>query len=271
MKNILLCFFAIIAAFYSASFSACNGTNNSDNNDKNIQITLLDSTSDEQYGIITIPRGKVFYRKGTFYKGLGSIDDPKKDDWFFNGWYLDKECTKKVVEKTGEEYKPTENTSFYAGWSDHTEIPSNTGDGYPHPLVGEIFYADLSFSWVGASPTNIVRFSGSITAKGNFTGDLSSDRIRLQINYTWYSGESFLGELLDPDKIVASVSTTEYLEKSKNFSIPDFNTTINTQSYGNFYNTDPILINTFGKFRIDVGYEIENDNPKYYIVQYKRG
>ncbi|MDR3318241.1 MAG: InlB B-repeat-containing protein [Clostridiales bacterium] len=264
MKKVGLCFLIVAMLLCSVGFVACGG------GQKKIELTLIDSISGEYIDKVEIPNDTGLYRAGTHYKGIGGISDPQKDNWFFDGWYLDKECANKVVDECGVEYRPAGNMNLYAGWSDHIEIPTNTGEGRPHPLVNEIFNAEINLSWVGASPTNIVRFYGSITARGDFTGDLSSDEIDIIIRYYWYSGESFLGEYVNPEEIVESISIRITLEKRNNFSISNLDIGENTYSYVNFYNTDPIFINTFGKAILDVNYgKIVNGEYTYVTVQYR--
>lgn len=150
---------------------------------------------------------------GNYISGKDSFEAPTRDDWFFNGWFLDKACT-----VSAHDTRVTEDITVYAGWTDTITVAMNqTADSVPYT---ELFDISITAS-AASSHTNLFV---TVTPKKDFTGANSTEKFEIQVSLRWLSDEQFMGEYVS-DEVVAHASAREiYLEKSNGYTLTNFKT-----------------------------------------------
>jgi len=199
IRKILIALCAVISVF---AFCACN-TNR-------MPVITLDKQNGEALEYFTVPYKNV----ATYESGAKLFPNPEREGWFFDGWYLDKECT-----QTAYGVYVTEDVVFYAGWTDTLTLTCSTdawnitfdklfevnASAKLHEQYGEVIYPAITVS---------------VNALGDFTGEKSTDSIEVGIRYEWLSDEMFMGEYVS-DEVVAWAFVRATLEKENNYSITD--------------------------------------------------
>ena len=190
----------VAAACLTATLAACDD----DKEPKKPMITL-----DFQNGAPTKTVDPPF---GNYIYGAKDFEKPTREGWFFTGWYLDAACTKSAYET-----QVKESMTIYAGWTDSTVVPMNqTATSIPYE---ELF--DISIRAVPGGWQNTAKLYITVTPKGDFTGENSTDRFEIQVTHQWLSNEQFLGEYTD--EVTAYACAREiYLEKSNNYTLTDY-------------------------------------------------
>lgn len=189
----------VAAACLTAALAACD--------DKEPEKPMI--TLDFQNGSPTKTVDPPF---GNYIYGPKDFEKPTREDWFFNGWYLDAACTKSAYET-----QVKESMTIYAGWTDSTVVPMNqTANSIPYE---ELF--DISIRAVSTGNPNSAKLYVTVTPKGDFTGENSTDRFEIQVTHQWLSNEQFLGEYTN--EVTAYACAREiYLEKSNNYTLTDY-------------------------------------------------
>lgn len=152
-----------------------------------------------------------------YNNGINLFSNPSRQGWFFNGWFLDKECTQSV-----SQYKIEKDVTFYAGWTDCVSFagsyePWNVSYDDLFTLSGTAMLVERPY----VANFMEVELTLTITATGDFTGDKSTDKLSVWVAYEWLNDEQFLGEYVS-DEVIARASTLITLEKSNNFSVSDY-------------------------------------------------
>ena len=153
-----------------------------------VTLDLRDGSAPQQ---ITVSHGDYISKTSPF-------KTPKREGWFFDSWYLDEACTESAI---GTHI--TEDMHVYAGWTDSTVVPMN-------PDANSIPYDELFDISIRAIPTGMqdtAKLYITVTPKGDFTGENSTDRFEIQVSYKWLSNEQFMGEYTN--EVVAHASARE--------------------------------------------------------------
>ena len=185
----------------TAALAACG-----DGTEEPVKHTVtLDFQNGSPTKTVDAPFGNYIYNANDFEK-------PAREGYFFDGWYLDAACTQSAYQT-----QVKENITIYAGWTDTTVVPMNqTANSIPYE---ELF--DISIRAVPGSWYNTANLYVTVTPKGDFTGENSTDRFEIQVTHYWLSNEQFMGEYTDD--VAASLSAREiWLEKSNNYTVIDF-------------------------------------------------
>lgn len=149
---------------------------------------------------------------GNYIFGPKDFEKPAREGWFFNGWYLDAACTKSAYATSVKE-----NITIYASWTDTTVVLMNqNANSVPYE---DLF--DISVRAVKGSYQNTAKLFITVTPKGDFTGENSTDRFEIQVTHQWLSNEQFLGEYTN--EVAAYACAREiYLEKSNNYTLTNY-------------------------------------------------
>lgn len=196
-------------------------------------VITLDKRNGEPLERVTAPHsGAQTYKAGTML-----FPNPTRDGWFFNGWFLDEQCTSSAY---GVPIK--KDTTFYADWVDSITVPP---DAMPWPIedYSELFTVSSTVEPYGtANGLPQLKLTLSVTPTGDFTGENSTDRFELQVTHYWLSDEKFLDEYVS-DEIVALFGVRDvWLEKDKGYSLHD---EVFIMDYNNNYLEYPIYSDTF--------------------------
>lgn len=239
-KSISAAVICLLAAGLLSSVAGCT-----ENENKNPVITLIKRNGEPDEKI------QISVSQTTFKLSNHSIEYPKREGWFFDGWYLDEDCTQSADGATIDK-----DVTFYAGWTDSILVNQYTKYETPWKISG---YDDLFSLSVKVEPYENdefgypqMKFTVNVTPKGDFTGDEASDRFEMQIGYIWMSDEKVLGEYVSDEVVGLAQLRGIWLEKNKGFALHD---EVYIQSYDNNNMTYPIYNYTFAnehtKSRID--------------------
>lgn len=136
---------------------------------------------------------------------------PSREGWFFNGWFLDKECTQPVYM-----HKTSNDITIYADWTD--SVTFTNGQECWNANFSDLFTA--SGTAVPYGDYGEIELTLTVTANGDFTGDKSTDEVKVWVRFEWLSSEQFLGEYVS-DEVEASAAAVISLNKSNNYSVSD--------------------------------------------------
>lgn len=153
--------------------------------------------------------------EATYQSGAMLFPNPTREGWFFNGWFLDEQCTQSAYD-----YPVKQDTIFYAGWVDSITVP------FYHPTwlikdYSELFTATTKVEPYEMSPYGLpqLKITLNVTPKGDFTGINSTDRFELQITHYWLSDEKFMGEYVSNDVVASVCMRNVWLEKDKDYTL----------------------------------------------------
>jgi len=204
MKHIKILLFtagAVVMTLTAILFGGCNKK----------PIVTFEKNNGEAPEQIEVVRGDWTDKTGNML-----ISNPIREGYFFNGWFLDEQCTKSAYG-----VHINENLTFYADWTDTYIIP----DYMPVWLFNG--YEDLFAVTTKAEPYNLtagvsqLKLTLSVTPKGDFTGKLTTDRFELQITHKWLSDEMFMGEYVS-DEVVAYVCLRDvWLDREHGYKLKD--------------------------------------------------
>ena len=151
-KFATLCAVGLLAATLAFAFTGC------DTNTPGKTVVTLDLQDGSAPKQVEPPFGN-------YISGKDSFEAPTRDDWFFNGWFLDKACT-----VSAHDTRVTEDITVYAGWTDTITVAMNqTADSVPYT---ELFDISITAS-AASSHTNLFV---TVTPKMDFTGAHDSAR-----------------------------------------------------------------------------------------------
>lgn len=196
-------------------------------------IITLDKRNGEPLERIEVP----YVGAETYKSGSMLFPNPIRKGWFFNGWFLDEQCTQSAY---GVHIKS--DTTFYADWVDSITVPFYTPTWLISEDYSELFTVSSTVEpYAPAYGLPRYKLTLSVTPTGDFTGENSTDRIEIQVTHYWLSDEKFLDEYVS-EEIEAYVAVRVWLQKDKGYALHN---EVIIESYNNNSFEYPIYPSTF--------------------------